>query len=131
MKKAHTESDGGQRKTALRDSAEDLRGLVTDRKIEQDTRRRMQATVSGKEGAGEHNGINNMWENLDSGTIDGNDVWTEGMMSEIQPQMKDAGEKFTSERCDQFRATSLDRCGERESRWLRHRESVSRVICQA
>ena len=130
MKKAHTESDRGQWKTAFRDSAEDLRGLVADRKIEQDTRGRMQATVSGKEGAGKHNGVNDMWEDLDSGTIDGDDVWTEGMMSEIRLQAKEAGEKFTSERCDQFRVTSLDRCGERESRLLRHRESVSRVIGQ-
>ena len=45
--KTHTESDGNQRKTTLRDSTEDFWSLATDRKTVQDTRGRVQKTAAG------------------------------------------------------------------------------------
>ena len=109
MRKTHAESDGNQRKTVLRDSAEDLRGLATDRKTVQDTRGRVQETVTGRKGTGEHGGVDYMWEDLDPGAVDGDDVWTEGKKSETQRQTKEAGERFTSERRYRFGVTILDR----------------------
>jgi len=55
-----------------------FRHLTTDGKAEQDTRGRVQETVAGREGTGEDCGIDDMWEDLDSSTIYGDDVWTGG-----------------------------------------------------
>ena len=107
--KTHAESDGNQRKAVLRDLAKDLRGLATDRKTVQDTRGRVQETVTGRKGTGENGGVDDMGEDMDSGTVDGDDVWAEGKKNEIQRQTKEVMERFTSERRYQLRATSLDR----------------------
>ena len=106
---AHAESDGNERKSALCDSAEDLGSLTADGKTEQDTRGRVQETIPGGEGTGEDRSVNDVWEDLDSCTIDGNDVWAEGKESEILYQTKYVGNKFTSERRYRFDATILDR----------------------
>ena len=89
--KTHAESDGNQRKTVLRDSAEDLGGLATNRKTVQDTGGRVQETVTSRKGTGEHGGVDDMWEDLDPGAVDGDDVWAEGKKSETQHRKKEAG----------------------------------------
>lgn len=74
--KTHTESDGDQWKSSIRDSAKDLGGLATDGKSEQDTRGSVQVTVAGGEGTGEDSGIDDVWEDLDSSSVNGDDIWT-------------------------------------------------------
>ena len=74
--KTHTESDGDQRKSDLRDSAKDLGGLATDGKPKQDTRGSIQTTIAGGEGTSEDSGIDDMWEDLDSSAVDSDDIRT-------------------------------------------------------
>jgi hypothetical protein len=49
-----------------------------DGKAKQYTRGRVQDTVASGEGTGQGSGVDDVWEDLYSGTVDGNDVWTEG-----------------------------------------------------
>jgi hypothetical protein len=76
--KTHTGSDRNERKPRFRNSAEDLRGLTANRKTEQDTGGRVQIATARGKGAGEDGGINEMRENLNSGAVDGDDIWAEG-----------------------------------------------------
>ena len=75
--KTHTKSDRNQWETALRESAEDLGGLATDGKTEQDTRRTVQETIAGGEGTSDDRGVDYVWEDLDAGSAHSDDVWTE------------------------------------------------------
>lgn len=75
--KTYTESNGNQRKPGLGNSGEDLGGLTTNGKAEQDARGSVQVTVAGGEGTSEDGGVNDVWKYCDLGAGDGNDVWAE------------------------------------------------------
>ena len=71
----HTESDSNQWKPGLRNSAEDLGGLTTDRHAVQDARGGVQETVTSGECTGKDCGVNDVGEDLDSSAIHSDDVW--------------------------------------------------------
>jgi hypothetical protein len=76
--KTHTGSDGNERKPRFRNSTEDLGSLTANGKTEKDTGGRVQIATSCGKGTGDDGSVNEMREDLDSGAVDGNDIWTKG-----------------------------------------------------
>ena len=74
----HTESDGNQWEPGLGNPTEDFWGLTTKGKTEQDARGSIQITVACRECTGEYSGVDDVWEDLDSGAIDCNNVRAKG-----------------------------------------------------
>ena len=83
--------------------------MATDGKAKQNTRGSVQETVPSGECAGEDSGIDDVWEDMDPSTVDGNDVRTKGKENQIRHQAREASDKPTSRRRCQSRAIIPDR----------------------
>ena len=73
-KRTYTEQNGDDRQAVLRTVREDARGLTTNRKTVQNTRRAEEERVARRERASEDSRINDRRKCVDASTADRNDV---------------------------------------------------------